>query len=48
MVKPISCQEPEVACRLWVNEMCRVFYDRLINDEDRLWFTEKVCEMVNV
>ena len=25
--------------RLWIHETSRVFHDRLINDEDRLWFT---------
>jgi dynein heavy chain len=24
--------------RLWYHENCRVFQDRLINDEDRNWF----------
>ena len=26
--------------RLWYHESCRVFQDRLVNDEDRDWFEE--------
>lgn len=26
--------------RLWFHESCRVFQDRLVNDEDRNWFDE--------
>jgi len=32
---------------LWVNEAQRVFYDRLINNEDKLWFTKLVIELLN-
>jgi dynein heavy chain, axonemal len=33
--------------RLWVNESQRVFFDRLINNEDRKWFTTLVIELLN-
>ena len=33
--------------KLWVNEAQRVFYDRLINNEDKLWFTKLVIELLN-
>ena len=31
--------------RLWVHESMRVFYDRLVSDEDRSWFLEYVSEL---
>ena len=31
-------------CKLWYHESCRVFQDRLINDEDRKWFVELLKE----
>jgi dynein heavy chain len=33
--------------KLWVNESQRVFYDRLINNEDKLWFTKLIIELLN-
>jgi len=30
-----------------VNESLRVFYDRLINDEDKLWFTTLIIELLH-
>jgi len=47
MVRPASCQSPEQFSRLWVNEMCRVFKDRLIDENDREWLNENVTELVN-
>lgn len=32
--------------RLWVHEVQRVFYDRLVNEDDRLWFEGMVIELL--
>ncbi len=48
MTKPISMSTPEVFAKLWMHECCRVFHDRLINNEDKLWFTKMMAELSNV
>lgn len=47
MVKPVSVQTPETATKLWIHEAQRCFADRLICDEDRLWFSRKLTNLVN-
>jgi dynein heavy chain len=37
---------PDAMIKLWVHETCRVFYDRLINNEDKRWFSELVVKML--
>ena len=41
-VLPVPAQELKAVLRLWYHECCRVFQDRLVNSEDRLWFEEKL------
>lgn len=38
MVKPSSMNNPDVFARLWIHETSRVFGDRLVSTEDRMWF----------
>jgi len=33
--------------RLWINESQRVFFDRLINNEDKKWFTTLIIELIS-
>jgi dynein heavy chain len=39
-----SIESTEKLVKLWYHESCRVFQDRLINDEDRNWFTNLLKE----
>lgn len=34
----------DTCLRLWAHETCRIFGDRLINNEDRLWMLETIKE----
>ena len=46
MVRPVSFSTPEGMARLWCNEVMRVFHDRLINNEDKRWFTEMTFDLL--
>ena len=43
-ITPDNCKDKEGIARLWSHEVYRVFYDRLVNDEDRTWFAGMVAE----
>eukprot|EP00599_Poterioochromonas_sp_BG-1_P017876 CAMPEP_0173166600 /NCGR_PEP_ID=MMETSP1105-20130129/22117_1 /TAXON_ID=2985 /ORGANISM="Ochromonas sp., Strain BG-1" /LENGTH=3828 /DNA_ID=CAMNT_0014087887 /DNA_START=639 /DNA_END=12125 /DNA_ORIENTATION=- len=45
MIRPRKCSTSETFCRLWVHETSRIFYDRLINQEDQLWFQKLIVEL---
>ena len=47
MVKPQSFSQPDDFIRLWIHENSRVFADRLINDEDRIWFNNYIIEVLS-
>lgn len=41
---PGAVADPATLKRLWVHEVFRVYYDRLVFNEDRQWLTEYVNE----
>ena len=45
MVTPMSIKGGEAFTKLWVHEIQRVFYDRLVNDDDRFWFENLIIEL---
>jgi len=47
MITSAKCNNSETFYRLWVHEVSRVFYDRLINREDQVWFESKVVELLS-
>ena len=47
MSHPKSVQSADHMQKLWVNEVQRVFCDRLINDADRKWFTDLACDLLS-
>jgi dynein heavy chain len=47
MVKPVSISNDELFMKLFVNETFRVFYDRLINDDDRKWYKMLILELLS-
>ncbi|OAF70778.1 Axonemal beta dynein heavy chain 3 [Intoshia linei] len=42
---PDSIDQPVALQRLWVHEAFRVFYDRLIDKEEQIWFYEKLASI---
>ncbi|XP_013387188.1 dynein heavy chain 12, axonemal, partial [Lingula anatina] len=46
LIKKTEVENKRVMIRLWVHEVMRVFYDRLIDDKDRAWLFKIVGEMV--
>lgn len=45
MAKPTALNRTDKMVKLWAHETCRVFHDRLINNEDRLWLTSMVTDL---
>eukprot|EP00795_Rhopilema_esculentum_P009610 gene9610-17369_t len=46
LVPPSCMQDGDKLIRLWIHEVYRVFYDRLIDDEDRNFFFDAVKDTV--
>jgi dynein heavy chain len=45
MIRPRKCTNQETFVRLWVHESMRIFYDRLINVDDQLWYQKQMVEL---
>ena len=45
MVKPNSVNSPEAMTRLWIHECTRIFQDRLVSTQDKLWFEDAIYEI---
>lgn len=43
----VALEDPKQLVRLWAHETLRVFHDRLINDDDRMWFCDFLKQMVD-
>lgn len=48
MCKPICVPDPESCARLWIHEISRVFKDRLIDEEERLFFKEIIEDILKL
>jgi ATP-dependent protease Clp ATPase subunit len=46
LVEKSKCTTVDTVIRLWAHETMRVFGDRLINDEDRMWMLESLKDTV--
>ena len=44
MVKPSTVNTTDKITKLWVHEASRCFHDRLINEDDRVWFQNKIVD----
>ncbi|XP_060621830.2 dynein axonemal heavy chain 1 [Anolis sagrei] len=46
MAEPAKIEDKLPLLRLWYHESCRVFRDRLVNEEDRTWFDDLMKNMM--
>lgn len=44
---PETIEDAIAMKRLWIHEILRVYYDRLVDDSDRSWFFDNLCSISN-
>ncbi|CAG9836230.1 unnamed protein product [Diabrotica balteata] len=47
MLRKESAEDKKIFPKIWVHEVMRVFYDRLVEKRDRVWIYEEVKKYVN-
>ena len=45
-IRTAKCADADGLVRLWVHEASRVFCDRLVDDDDRAWFNNKLAAII--
>ena len=45
-IRTKKCTDADALVRLWVHEASRVFCDRLVDDDDRAWFNNKLAAII--
>jgi dynein heavy chain len=45
-ITPKFCPNVDTMVRLWIHETARCFHDRLINDNDKEWFNERIIKLL--
>ncbi|KAL0228525.1 hypothetical protein RCL1_004668 [Eukaryota sp. TZLM3-RCL] len=45
MIKSKDCFDTDTFVRLWCHESMRVFHDRLVSEDDRIWFKKTLLEL---
>lgn len=46
MLRKESVDNKKIFTKLWLHETLRVFYDKLVNDDDRKWFMQTVSDSI--
>ena len=46
MARPIHMQNQESVVKMWIHETSKVFYDRLINQQDKDWLSDILLKMI--
>lgn len=47
MIQPRYCSSDTSMIRLWIHESMRQFHDRLVSDQDKMWFTNLIVDLLS-